>query len=155
MRRILRWIRASDLCARPERVAAGWQAIGRWEARRVPFNLIVGMAGVVSGIAALLAWFTMDALLGLSVEGPDPPIFALFGVALYAIAANACFTGGWLAELAVRRAWPDRANEFATLAFVWGLGFAVVCTLAPAVLFGGMTILALIVRCAGLEGPPG
>ena len=92
-------------------MSTAWQAIGWWETRRVAFNLIVGSAGTISsvlvGVVGLGSYFLFDSDFGV----PDPPLFALCAVVIYAIMANVCYTGGWVAELAIRKAWPEHDSR--------------------------------------------
>jgi hypothetical protein len=119
--RLLSRIRASDLCQRDTPMPTAWQAIGWWETRRVAFNLIVGSAGTISsvlvGVVGLGSYFLFDSDFGV----PDPPLFALFAVVIYAIMANVCYTGGWVAELVIRKAWPEQADRFAALSLALGV----------------------------------
>ena len=120
MRKLFALVRRSLLCERTAPVVSARQTIGWWEARRVPFNLIVGCAGVVSiavvSIVGLGAYFLFNSELGL----PDPPLFAIFGVILYALVVNICYTGGWIVELVIRIAWPEQTDRFATLSLAPG-----------------------------------
>jgi hypothetical protein len=106
--------------------------------------LIVGGAGIIScivvGVIAAGSYFLFDSDFGM----PDPPLFAIFGILLYGIAANVCFTGGWLAELIVRKAWPSQADRFSTLSFSFGLVFSVLLTLTPAIVMGVAGLFALV-----------
>ena len=69
-------LRASTLCQRDLPVSTAWQAIGWWEARRVAFNLVVGGAGILSGlvvgVVGIGSYFLFDSDFGV----PDPPLFA-------------------------------------------------------------------------------
>jgi hypothetical protein len=118
--------------------------MGWWEARRVPFNLIVGTAGILTctvvGVVALADEILFDGHFGFQ----DPPIFALVGIFLYALCANVCFTAGWLVELIVRKIWPGEADRFATLSLSLGLIFSVLLTLAPGIVIGAAGIFTLI-----------
>lgn len=134
----LRWIRSSALGRRKAPAESAWQVIGWWESRRIPFNLIVGATGIVSSGAILAIALVSERLFGVPFGLPDPPIFAILGVVFFAVAANVCYTGGWMAEVIVRRTWPDQSEMFGTLTFTLGLPFAVVVTLAPAFLIGGL-----------------
>lgn len=91
-----------------------------WEARRIPFNLIVGAVGVLASAALLLIALISEHVIGERIGWPDPPLIAVLAVALYAIGANVCFTGGWISELVVRRTWPEEADRFGGLAFALG-----------------------------------
>ena len=137
-------LRSSVLCRRDVPSTSAKEAIGWWESRRIPFNLIVGSAGIIScivvGIVGLGSSILFDSELGL----PDPPLFALVGILIYGIIANICFTGGWLAELVVRKIWPREADRFATLSFSLGLVFSVLLTLTPGIVIGAAGIFGLL-----------
>jgi hypothetical protein len=89
-------LRTSALCRRDAPVKTARDVIGWWEAIRVPFNLIVGTAGILTcivvGVVALGDEILVDGHFGF----PDPPIFALVGIFLYALCANVCFAAGRL-----------------------------------------------------------
>jgi hypothetical protein len=139
-------LRASSLCRRDDPVTSAREAIGWWEARRVPFNLIVGSAGLISciviGVVGLGTYFLFDGDFGL----PGSPGFTLFGILLYGILANVCFTGGWLVELIVRKIWPNEADRFSTLSLTFGLIFSVILTLVPGIVIGVGGIFGLAGR---------
>jgi hypothetical protein len=143
-------LRLSALCRRDVPVTTVRDVIGWWEARRIPFNLIVGSAGVLSsvvmGIVATGSFFLFNSDFGL----PDPPLFALFGVVIYGIMANVCFTGGWLVELVIRKLWPGEADRFATLTFTLGLIFSVLLTLTPGIVVGSVGLFGLLGHLLGL-----
>jgi len=141
---LLSRITASALCQRGTRISTAWQTIGWWESRRVAFNLIVGSAGVLSslivGIVALGSSFLVDSDFGT----PGSPFVAVFAVMIYAVMANVCYTAGWVAELGIRKAWPEEADRFATLTLALGIVFAVLLTLSPAVLVGAFGLFRLV-----------
>jgi hypothetical protein len=61
-----------------------WKAIARrWELLRIPYNLIVGVCGLM--------------MLGLNHQHPIEEL--VFGAVGYAVAANVCYTFGPLAEM--------------------------------------------------------
>src|ERR1043166_3100079 len=66
-----------------------------WEARRVPYNVIVEVVGLFSSAGRVGGAFTCESRGGAPIGLPDPRAFALVGVLLYGILANACYTGGW------------------------------------------------------------
>jgi hypothetical protein len=127
---------------RPSAGDSFWEIFCWWELRRLPYNLIVGSVGVLSsGVILVLAAIASEIFnepLGL----PDPPILAVFGVIAYGIAANVCYTGGWLTEWVVRKVWRERAGVFGEISFVLGVVFSVLLTLVPA----GLALLALVLR---------
>jgi hypothetical protein len=107
-----------------------WDAIAWWEKRRILFNLAVLAAGVVSVLVIELIGSHL-ARLGEDVE---EPIGILVGVIGYAVAANVCYSLGWITELLW--SWGDttRTEAFRPKIFRMGLGFSVVLTLLPGVL---------------------
>lgn len=137
-------LKAAPLCRRETPIDGAWEAIGWWEARRVPFNLIVGSAGVLSCIVIGVVGLGSHFLFGSDFGLPDPPLFPVFAVLIYAVAANVCFTGGWLAELAVRKIWPREADGFATSSFSAGLVFSILLTLSPGIVVGMGGVFGLI-----------
>ena len=137
-------LRVSVLCRRDSPLTSARDAIGWWEARRIPFNLIVGTVGILTCMVVGVVGLGAELLFNSEFGIPDPPLFALFGIILYGILANVFFTGGWVAELFVRRIWPREADRFATLSFSLGLIFSVMLTLAPAVLVGAGGIFKLL-----------
>ena len=130
-------------------MSTAWQAIGWWETRRVAFNLIVGSAGTISSVLVVVvgigSYFLFDSDFGV-----PPPLFALFAVVIYAIMANICYTGGWVAELVIRKAWPEHADRFAVLSLALGVVFAVVLTLSPGVVVGAVGLFGLIGHLLGV-----
>lgn len=143
-------LRASILCRREVPLASAWEVVGWWEARRIPFNLIVGSAGLLTCIVVGVVAIGSDLLFNGDFGLPDPPAFALIGILLYGIAANICFTGGWIVELIIRKVWPTQADRFATLTFSLGLVFSVLLTLTPAIIVGAAGIFRLLGRLFGV-----
>jgi hypothetical protein len=103
------------------------QVILWWEARRVPYNMVVGLVGFLS-VAVLLA-------LGPRVAQPDEPLFSPFflfgGILVYGVAANTCYTAGWIIELAIRKLGAESTDKFAQNAFKSGLLFSCLLTSLP------------------------
>jgi hypothetical protein len=143
-------LRASALCRRDSPANSAREVIGWWEARRVPFNLIVGSAGILTSIVVGIVGLGSELLFNSEFGLPDPPGFALIAIILYGILANVCFTGGWVTELIVRRIWPREADRFATLTLSLGTIFSVVLTLAPAVVIGAAGIFKLLRHLRGI-----
>ena len=146
---VLAVLRASALCRRDSPLSSSREVIGWWEARRIPFNLIVGSVGILTcmvvGVVALGSEILFNSEFGL----PNPPAVALIGIIIYGILANVCFTGGWVAELIVRRLWPREADRFATLSFSLGVIFSVLLTLIPAIIVGAAGIFRLVSHLRG------
>jgi len=101
-------LRTSVLCRRDMPLKSARDTIGWWEARRIPFNLIVGSVGILTCVIVGIVGLGSEVLFHSEFGLPNPPLFALFAVIIYGILANACYTGGWVAELIVRKIWPRR-----------------------------------------------
>lgn len=140
--------KSSDLFHREASPRAIWETIGWWESRRPWFNLIVGIAGVITCIVCALVAVAASTLYNSEFGWPDPPLFAFIGVGIYAVMANICFTGGWVVELLIRTLWPSEADRYATTRFILGLAFSVLLTLMPGILVGSVGIFKLIAHLA-------
>jgi hypothetical protein len=150
--RTLRWISSSPLGRRSRRLDTVWGVIGWWEVRRVPFNLVVGATGIVTSVLILLIAWLSERWLGIPVGLPDPPILVIVAVIAYAVAANACYTGGWIIELIVRKAWPAEGEHVGPISFALGLVFAVTVTLAPLALVALAAIVTAAAQWLGMTG---
>jgi len=128
---------------------SAWDAVGWWESRRIPFNLIVGAAGAVTCVLCLIALAVIADFSAAPIELPDPPILPILAVGAFAVMANVCFTGGWIVELLVRWLWRDDGTKFASITFTLGLAFSVGVTLAPAGVMAGWTVVRFIVASSG------
>jgi hypothetical protein len=139
----LRKIRSSPLVTRGRPLETVWDVIWWWEARRILFNLIVGVTGTVTSAAI----FVISAVLLVAYPNmeilPDPPIFLVVPVLAYAIGANICFAGGWIVELLIKYTWQDEAERFGTLSFTLGIVFAVLVTLLPVPVYVLLMFLVL------------
>jgi hypothetical protein len=143
--RFIRKLSELQFFARSSNPTDTWRTIAWWEARRIPYNLIVGMTGVLSGALCFVTGMLCEQFLGDLIGIPDPPIFAFLAVAAYGVMANLCYTGGWLAELLVRKIWPEQANAFGKISFFLGLIFSILLTLVPSLVvptIGGVRLLA-------------
>jgi hypothetical protein len=137
-------LRRTALFQREAELTDTGQIIGWWETRRVPYNLIVGIAGVVSIAACFLAVGVGGAFLKEPLQRPDPPLFGL--VLVYAVVANVFYSGGWLAELVWLRLWRIRQPRLAVLSFGLGLLFSILLTLLPAVAAVSWVAYTLLTR---------
>ncbi len=134
---------------RESRDLSPWEIIGWWESRRIPYNLAVGVAGLMSCI--LIFFFTGLSERWLKVENllPDPPIAAVLGVVFYAMAANVCYTMGWVAEIVISKQWKNRWPGFAPVTLALGMAFSVILTLLPGILSICITLIQFLVGDAG------
>ncbi len=118
------------------------QIILWWEARRLFLNIVVGAAGLITVFAILFSAMMAEKLVHEPIGWPDPPIFAIIGIVLYAIVVNVCYTGGWIAELISREVWGDKAGSFAEISFTLGIIFSFLLTLLP----GAVAVFAVLAR---------
>jgi hypothetical protein len=124
-------------------ITNAWDTIGWWETRRVPYNLIVGGAGILTCVA--IAAFAAVGILFFDADFGSP-LSGLLGILIYGVMANICFTFGSVAELVVRKAWPQQVDRFATESFSLGLGVSVLLTLTPGILSIVVGIFFLLSR---------
>ena len=136
IRKVLSW----RFFRRDENLGEFISIIKWWEYRRIPYNLIVGATGIITLIASLLITGIASEITGDQIGFPDPPIFAIFAVLFYGIAANVCFTGGWILELIVNHIWGNRAGAFPQISFFFGVIFSIIVTLLP-ILFSSMVLV--------------
>jgi hypothetical protein len=101
-----------------------------WELRRIPFNGLILLAGLFS--------FGVIELIGsrLVKRGDDvvEPMALIAGGAVYVIAANLCYTLGWITELLWSRDDASFAETMRPAIYRRGLMFSLVLTLSPAIL---------------------
>ena len=60
-----------------------------------------------------------DPRVGEAIGLPDPPIVAILGIFAFRIAANICYTGGWVAELLVNKFRPCSNTTQPGIASLW------------------------------------
>jgi hypothetical protein len=99
-----------------------------WESRRLTFNKAVGATGLVT-LAGMSFFFALPPF-----ASPMPLGFMLAGTAAYGIAANVCYSLGWMVELLARAAWGRSAPDMGPLVFRQGVIFSVGLTLMPLLL---------------------
>jgi len=88
-----------------------------WELRRVPYNLMLGLIGCVD-------------ILVMGLAGMLGPLVAV-GSILFAVAANVCYTAGWITELAWMGSNVAAERDFAPRAFRAGFAFSCLLTSLP------------------------
>jgi hypothetical protein len=104
-----------------------WNVIVWWEIRRVPFNLFLLLLGLISTAVVM---FAGEHHFGPSADFGSP----FFGAILYALAANFCYTLGWVTELIWFRGDSALSEKMRPKVFRAGLILSSVLTLLPAVL---------------------
>lgn len=146
-------IRTNTLFRRESQGLPPWEVIGWWESRRPAYNLIVGIAGLITILFGILSCVAAAILCGKPFPLPDPPVAVVILPVMYGIAANIGYTAGWIVELVIARLWKNRWPEFATVTLAVGLLFSVLLTLLPGILFVGLT-LAQCLAPGGLKWEP-
>lgn len=114
--------------------------LGWWERRRLPYNIIVGVSGVLSiGLAVFLRWL--------------PPGGGFFGlppwqpVVVFAVLANVFYTLGPTLEILVDKLWGRKVLPIGPALYRMGLTFSVGLTFLPAMMmfvFWALRILGVV-----------
>ncbi len=113
-----------------------FQVIGWWERRRLAYNVCVGAAGFLSLGALWLLHPQRSAMANFGM---------MIGAGLYGVAANACYTLGWMADLALRKALGLRAPDIAPVLLRYGFVFSLGLTLLPIpVAVAGRVLMAIM-----------
>lgn len=103
------------------------QIIRWWEIRRIYYNaalLGIGLTSVVS-----MVWLTSGIFLFLGDGIGSLGLIA--GILLYGLAANACYTLGWILELQEHSDNPAQARARAEQRYRLGFRFSAILTTAP------------------------
>lgn len=132
---------ATELLTRPEAASGAGAIIKWWEFRRVPYNVIVGIAGLLTCAIAVVTSIVAESLLGVPIGMPDPPIFAIIFAFVYACIANACFTFGWVVEILLTKLLRKNLATYAAASLAVGTVFSIVLTLLP----GLLCVVALVI----------
>jgi hypothetical protein len=102
-----------------------------WESRRLLYNIVVGLTGIVT-VGLLVA---NSLIRGDGCGIPDPPLFALLLIIGYGVMANVCYTLGAFAEIVARVTMgKGSASKLGRTSFIVGLALSMILTIAPAVL---------------------
>ena len=119
----------------PEPPLDSWSVICWWEARRIPFNLLVGGLGAVC--LGILFWAL--ATSGHLRPGED----AVEPIALLAapVGINVLYTLGWLVEAPARLLVRDLSPCFGPMLLRLGVGMSAVLIALPAAFWTGYRLL--------------
>jgi hypothetical protein len=138
---------------RSQAVIGAPDVIRWWENRRLFFNVVVGITGLVTCVLLVVCAFTADSMVGEPIGMTDGPLLGVFMILPYAVLANICYTAGWISELLVRTTrTADDAAAFAIRAFRAGITFSIFITLSPAAICWLVFVVALIK--GQKHGPP-
>ncbi len=102
--------------------------------------MAVGGAGIV----------TLGVMNVMFALPPDPERMpwqlTLVAPLIYGTLANVCYTGGWAAELFLRRHVGDRSGTIGAALYRYGFAFSIGLTLFPA----GISVLAWLARVVAM-----
>lgn len=117
-----------------------------WESRRAPYNLSVGITGLITCAVILIGATIVEpySTPGENPLMPDGLFLPLIGALFYALGANFCYTGGWVVEVLLHSLGKTADSEIGPLTFAMGLIFSVTLTLLPALLAIAITLETLI-----------
>lgn len=121
-------IKAWVLSVPPEKNSV-WDIIVWWEARRIPYNAIVGIYGFLS----LILYFVFIYLSKELKPGED----AIEPMALFAalIMINMCYTSGWVFEVFARLVLGKSFKRIGNWLFMAGTAFSLVVASIPSVVW--------------------
>ena len=108
-----------------------------WEAKRLTYNGVVGVSGLLSLLVLHVTVFPTPGLLN-----PQPWAVAL----AFGIAANICYSLGWLVELLLQRWLGREVYGLGPALFRHGLVFSVGLTWFPVGLAGFITLVDFVFR---------
>jgi hypothetical protein len=99
-----------------------------WESRRLTYNAVVGVTGLITATY-------VQALALIPPGGPGHLVNVLPGIIAFGIMANVMYSCGWLIELAMKALWGDEAPRAGPVMFRQGVIFSVGLTLLPTAIF--------------------
>lgn len=108
--------------------------IGWWESRRLFYNVVVGLTGLVSLV--FLRFLCMNHIFNASALGGV--LIMLWGAFCVAIMANVCYTAGCICDSFARHFWKDKAESFGPILFSLGLIFSLLVVALP--IFGSIVL---------------
>ena len=119
----------------PPRPTTARSVVLWWELRRIPFNIIVGLYGLVC--LAVFFWaITTSGQLGPGEDAVEP-----LALLVTPLGINVLYTLGWLVEVPSRQVVSDLSPQFGPLLLKLGLGLGLICITAPAAFWFGYRLL--------------
>ncbi|HJP95750.1 MAG TPA: hypothetical protein VJ843_00065 [Candidatus Saccharimonadales bacterium] len=102
-----------------------------WERRRIPYNLLVGAAGICS---LLLLYFIVSKTNGLK---PGEDVVEPMALLAAPVMMNLCYTGGWVAEVSLRKRWPGGGGNLGPRLLKAGFQISLAVVTIPSAYWGG------------------
>jgi len=112
-----------------------WDAIVWWEIRRVPYNAVLAILGVVT--TAVVLWLGSHVAPDVGFE----PLGLIAGALLYGLGANVFYTLGWISEILWSGGDTSLTERFRKRVFSVGLIASCVLTLLPAVFIPALWLM--------------
>jgi len=111
----------------PRDESSRWSIIVWWEKRRLAYNAIVGGVGLI----CLMLFLVVMSSPKMTAPGEDA--VEPFAVMLAPIAANFCYTAGWIFELAVSLLGEENSRKLGPTLLKVGLVFSLIVVAIPPV----------------------
>jgi hypothetical protein len=118
------------------------RVIAWWEARRLPFNIFVGLYGVI----CFFVYFWAVATSGTLAPGEDviePMAIPLLAI-VSPIVVNICYTLGWLVDAPVRKCLPSLSPRFSVALLIAGIALSILLISFPAAIWLVFRVLQVL-----------
>lgn len=121
--------------SRPPEPLSPLRIVAWWEVRRIPYNVIVGITGIM-GLALYYLFITMANGLepGEDLVEPMALIMAPFFI-------NICYTAGWIVELPANVIRHKGSSPIGPTLLKLGVGFSIFVTSLPAIIWFAILIV--------------
>jgi hypothetical protein len=108
-----------------------WETISWWERRRVSYNVML----LVLGILTIVVLEVVGSFYAHSGEDAIEPLGIIVGALFFGVAANVCYTLGWITEVLWFGTSNPEVNARRRLKLFWaGMILSAGLTLLPAIL---------------------
>jgi hypothetical protein len=134
MSAITRFFFRNELTCRSTADVIGW-----WETRRLPFNAAIGVTGLFTYAAVQLIFLLPPRPM------PIPLVPSAIIALVYGVLANVCYTGGWMAELWLKKSLGRDTETAGPTLFRYGFAFSMGLTLFP-IAMASLLKLSLFLR---------
>jgi hypothetical protein len=109
-----------------------------WEFRRIPYNIIVGIAGIIS----LVAFYFFIGRSGILEPWEDAVEPLTLFVAPFIF--NFCYTAGWVCEVTFKIIRGNKFERISQLLMKLGVEFSLFIVMLPAILWGEHYLLKIL-----------